>query len=116
MDARDKLLGSKPTDSDGVLALRLADYLTEGMGERLHLMILGGPEIKTTLPLTCRRPRKRTLEYTATNRQAAIGWIVQAALEGHGVLRRFGDLDTGAGGAGTLAEFRERCGERAQAT
>jgi hypothetical protein len=110
VDLERRLFAIDATTSDGVIALRLADYLTDapGQGGYYRLSVIydrtGGVP---TLPHTGRH--KNALIFKTRDREAARGWIVQAALAGHCVMRTYcsgkGNL---GGGKGTIPEIRER--------
>lgn len=106
VDLADRLYDFTPDVSDGLIALRLADYLLEDAKDRrgfFHLCILVPRGEPTRLP--CTRRRKNMVEFATKDREAAVGWIVQAALAGHIVSRAFG-RNTWASGMGTIADIR----------
>jgi hypothetical protein len=86
--ARDRLFSSSPSESDGVLALRLADYFVAD-GPPYRLFVVGR-----------NAPRKAC--FTSNDEEAARAWIIQSALAGLCVMHAPG------GGFGTLAQIREQ--------
>lgn len=106
VDLADRLYDFTPDVSDGLIALRLADYLLADAKDRrgyYRLRILAARGEPTRLP--CSRRRKNAVEFITKDREAAAGWIVQAALAGHAVSRAVGP-DGWAGGMGTIADIR----------
>lgn len=110
VDLADRLHDLPPDAGDGVIALRLADYLTETPGRRgkYYLSAIFGSRseakaVAPTLPHT--KVRKNVVAFTTSDREAALGWIIQASLAGYRVSRAFGP-DWSGGGMGTLTQIR----------
>jgi hypothetical protein len=105
--ARDRLLSVTPHDSDGVVALRLADCLLEepGSGGRYYPFIAVEDRQESPMPFTHKYKNLRI--FMTADREAAAGWIIQAALAGLAVYRAR-NLRHFIGGMGTIADIRQR--------
>ena len=104
-DARERLLDTPSYVNDGVIALRLADYLTANPNQHgwFHLFAI---EDKSLPELPSTDSRKNLIHFKTRDREEARGWIVQAALVGYAVLK--GNSSWPVGGPGTLAQIRAR--------
>jgi hypothetical protein len=104
--AQDRLLSSKQTDSNSVIASRLADYLLTmpGYRGRYYLSILVSESCGYVF-FTHRYKNVRT--FVTSDRKLAREYIIQAALQGYCVFHGF-NLDGLKSGMGSIEDIRKR--------